>query len=207
MLGGSVLPAKALLGIPTPPPPNAGQLQALATSLLPATPSVIVPTVNPDNPQLPNIPAAPLPPGLSPALGVLSPTTIATCQASYLGPIVGIVAMTAILDAAGIEPVKPSFLGPLFGPVTNACVLAPFPVYTSCGPDSTVTEQLASLPALPAVGPLPVPDPFTLFPAPLAAVVVVLNAIQADVAHYAYGGAPSLKFADRVAKQLDCTST
>lgn len=206
LLGGSALPATALLGIPTPPPPTPGQLQALATSLVPATPTVVPPEVNPDNPQLPNLPFVPIPAGLQPALGILSPTTVITCQVSYLGPLIGIVAVTAIFDAAGVDPpVQPSFLGPVWGPVTTACVLAPFPTYTSCGPDGTISEQLAGLPALPGAGPVPVPDPFSLLPAPFASVVVLLNAIQFDIEHYLYNGAPSPDFADRVADQLSCT--
>jgi hypothetical protein len=130
---------------------------------------------------------------------------VLTCQASYLGPLAGIVALTALFDAAGVEPpVKPSFLGPLFGPVLTACVLAPFPTVNSCGPDGSITSQLSTLPPLPAAGPLPAVDPFASVPAPFASVVVMLKAIQTDVAHYAYADSWSPKFANRVAKQLGC---
>ncbi len=207
LLGGSALPAKALLGIPTPPPPTPAQLQALATGLVPATPTIIVPTVDPQNPSLPFLPTVNVPPGLKPATGVLSPTTVITCQAASLGPLVGIVAMTAAFDAAGVEPpVKPGFLSPLFGPFLTACVAAPYATWSACGPDGDITAQLTGLPDLPAAGPAPSVDPFASVPAPFASLVNVLGGLQTAIKEYVYGGAPSLKFGDRVAKQLSCTS-
>jgi hypothetical protein len=205
LIGGSALPAKALLGVPAPPAPSATQLQTLATSLVPATPTVTPPTVDPNNPSLPYLPYVAVPSGLSAATGVLSPTTVLTCQAAYLGPLMGIVAISALSDAAGVDlPVKPSFLGPLFAPALSACLLAPYPTLTSCGPDGTITDQLATLPALPAAGPLPAVDPFASVPAPFASLVVMLGALQHDVGHYAYADSWSPKFANKVAAQLAC---
>jgi hypothetical protein len=207
MLMSSALPAKAVLGVDPPPVPSAGQLQGLILSLVPATPTVVPPTINPDDPQIPYLPYVAIPPGLTTAMGALSPTTVVTCQVAYLGPLVGLVAITAAFDAAGVDPpVKPSFLNPLFGPVTTACVAAPFPQYTSCGPDGQITDAINGLPALPAAGPVSV-DPFSLLPAPFASLVVVIASLDKDVAHYAYSDTIKPKLSKKVAKQLTCTSS
>ena len=205
---GTALPAhaKAVLGVQLPPAPNPAQLQALIQSLIPEAPTVTPPDIDPQNPEIPNLPYVAVPPGLTPAMGLLSPTTVVSCQAAYLGPLVGIVAVTAAFDAAGIEPpIKPSFLNPIFQVLTTACVAAPFPKYTSCGPDAQLSGAIADLPALPAAGPVSV-DPFSLLPAPFASLVVLLAAVEGDVSHYVYQGKLKPKISNNVAKQLTCTS-
>jgi hypothetical protein len=208
MLLANVLPAHArsVAGVEVPPVPTPAQLQALLKSFIPATPTVTPPDIDPQNPQIPNLPYVAAPPGLVPVLGALSPTTVVTCQAAYLGPLVGIVAITAAFDAAGVEPpVQPSFINPLFQPVTTACVIAPFPKWTACGPDSDISERIAGLPALPAAGPVSL-DPFSLLPTPFASLMVVLASIENDVSHYLYQGKLKTKVTNKLAKQLTCVS-
>jgi hypothetical protein len=205
---GTALPAsaKSVVGVEVPPVPKPAHIQALVLSLVPATPTVTPPDIDPQNPELPNLPYVAVPPGLQPAMGVLSPTTVVSCQAAYLGPLVGIVAVTAVFDAAGIEPpIKPSFLNPLFQVATTACVAAPFPKYTACGPDTDISNRINNLPALPAAGPVSV-DPFSLLPEPFASLVVVLASIEGDVSHYLYQGKLKPKVSNNLAKQLTCTS-
>src|SRR5690349_13131504 len=139
LLSGGALPAKAVLGVPTPSVPSAGQLQQAAKSFVPPPPAVIVPSVpDPNHLTFPLfIPAAPIPPGARPALGVLSPTTVVTCQVSYLGPLGAAVALSKVMDTLGQHPVSPGFLGPAFGPALTLCTIAPYPTVSSCGPDGT----------------------------------------------------------------------
>jgi hypothetical protein len=208
VLFGAALPAKAVLGVPTPPVPSPGQVQQLATSMIPPPPVVIVPSVpDPNNLQFPLvIPAVPIPPGARPALGVLSPTTVVTCQASYLGPLLAAVALSNVMDTLGQHPVAPGVLGPAFGPVLTLCTAAPYPTVSSCGPDATIQDALAEHPELPAApGGVPAVDPFASVPAPFASLVVVLGALQYDVEHYAYFDTVQLGFQKRVAEQLECS--
>jgi hypothetical protein len=207
LFGAGALPAKAVLGVPTPPVPSPGQVQQLATSMVPPPPVVIVPSVpDPNNLQFPLVlPAVPIPSGARPALGVLSPTTVVTCQASYLGPLVAAVALSSVMDTAGQHPIAPGFAGPVFGPVLTLCAAAPYPTVSSCGPDATIQDQLANHPDLPAApGGVPAVDPFASVPAPFASLVVMVGAIQYDVEHYVYFDSTALKVQHRVANQLEC---
>jgi hypothetical protein len=208
LFGAGAVPAKAVLGVPTPPVPSPGQLQQMATSFVPPPPVVIVPSVpDPNNLQFPLvIPAAPIPAGARPALGVLSPTTVVTCQVSYLGPLGAAVALSKVMDTAGQHPVAPGILGPAFGPALTLCTAAPYPTISSCGPDATIQDQLADHPDLPSVpGGIPAVDPFASVPAPFASLVVEIGAIQHDVEHYVYFDSTTLKLQDRVAEQLECS--
>jgi hypothetical protein len=201
-------PAQAVLGVPAPPVPSAGELQATAKSLVPPRPVIIVPSVpDPNNLAFPLvIPAAPIPPGARPALGVLSPTTFTTCQVSYLGPLGAAVAMSKVMDTLGQHPVSPGFLAPAFSPVLTVCTLAPYPTVESCGPDGTIQDALADHPELPAVpGGIPAVDPFAQVPAPFASLVVEIGAVQYDLEHYVYFDSTQLALDHRVAKQLECS--
>ncbi len=208
LFAGGALPAQAVLGVEQPPVPTPGQVEALVMSFVPATPGVPTPGVNPDNPQLPTLPYVAPPSGLVPALGVLSPTTVVTCQVAYLGPLGAVVVMTALLDALppGTVPVQPSFLSPLFSPVVTACVLAPFPEYTACGPDQQIADALGGAPSAPGV---PVPgvpsvDPFSTLPAPFASAVVIARAAELAVLHYVYNGTQPNKLTKNIANQMTC---
>src|SRR5205085_9048334 len=82
MLIGTALPAhaKSVGGVEVPPAPDAAYIRALLLSVTPATPSVPMPSVpDPDNLQLPQLPYVPVPAGLTPALGILAPSTVVTC--------------------------------------------------------------------------------------------------------------------------------
>ena len=207
LFGGMALPAKAVLGVEPPPAPTPGQLQALVQSFVPPTPAVVPPSV-PDatDPQLPTPPFVNPPTGARPLLAAAGPVSVVSCQAAYLGPVLGIVAVTTIFDAAGVEPpVKAGFLAPLFTPVQNVCVLAPYPDISSCGPDETITAQLGDLPSPPAVGGVPTVDPFSTAPAPFASLVTALLAVQDSVNQYAYQGDNAVKVANKAAKQLTCS--
>jgi hypothetical protein len=206
ILGAGALPAKAVLGVPAPPVPSPGQLQQQVKSLTPQKPTVVVPGVpNPDNLQFPILPYVAVPPGLRPALGVLSPTNVVTCQGAYLGPLVGIVALSKVMDTVGQHPIAPSFFSPAFGPVSTVCTASAFPTVSSCGPDGTITDALGDHPELPAVpGGVPSVDPFSSVPAPFASVVVEIGAIQNDVEHYVYNDAYRFNTQKKVATQLEC---
>lgn len=154
-----------------------------------APPSVGTPQVDPSNPQLPNPPFVQIPAGLSPALGVLSPAGVTTCQAAYLGPLLGAVGMTMLLDQLppGSVPLQPSFLGPAFGPVTTTCVLAPFPRYTACTNDKAIADQSEAVPA------------------PFASAVTEIDAVQKIVSYYLLNREPfGRDIAGNMAKRLGC---
>jgi hypothetical protein len=208
IFGAGALPARAVLGVPTPPTPSPGQLQTVAQSFVPPTPVIIPPSVpDPNNLHFPLvIPAAPIAPGVRPALGVLSPSAFTTCQVSYLGPLVAAVAMANVMDTLGQHPVAPGFWTPAFSPVLTVCTLAPYPTVESCGPDGTIQDTLADHPDVPSVpGGVPVVDPFAQVPAPFASLVVEIGAVQYDIEHYVYFDSTHLKLQKRVATQLECS--
>ena len=207
MVLGTALPAsaKSVVGVEVPAVPTPAKIQTLVRSMIPAAPSVAVPDIDPQNPQLPTLPYVAVPPGLQPLLGVAAPSTVVTCTASYLGPLVGIVAITAAMDAVPADlPIQPSFINPLMSLFTTACVLAPYPEIATCGPDGNIQKQLTSAPTLPAAGPVPSVDPFAFVPAPFASVVVIAQAIEKAVDHYLYNDAIKPKLTNKVAKQLTC---
>jgi hypothetical protein len=206
LLGASTLPAHAKL-VTAPPVPSPGQLQKTIKSFVPPVPVIIVPEVpDPNNLHFPLvIPAAPIPPGARPALGVLSPTTFTTCQVSYLGPLGAAVVMSKVMDTLGQHPVAPGFWTPAFSPVLTICTLAPYPTVESCGPDGTIQDALADHPDVPSVpGGLPAVDPFAQVPAPFASLVVEIGAVQYDLEHYVYNDTTHLPLQKKVAKQLEC---
>ncbi|MEY2467897.1 MAG: hypothetical protein QOF21_595 [Actinomycetota bacterium] len=179
---------------------------------IPGVPTIGVPDIDPQNPQIPQLPYVPIPEQAMPLTGLLSPAIPPVCTASYLLPLAGIVALTAVFDQAGIDepPVPPSFINPLFGPVTTACVAVPFPTISSCGPDAQFTAQLNALGAqLPDAGDalgLGTIAPFDTVPAPFASVVIELMSIQTVIETFALGGAASpVNFADAVSDQLGCS--
>lgn len=189
--------------------PNKQDIQRLIRDLKVQPPGVAAPTINPDNPNIPPLPFVAIPPGLNPALGVLSPASFVVCQASYLGPLAGVVALTVVIDELppGKTNIQPSFLGPLFGPVTTACVLAPFPRFTQCKGDAAVLKALAARPdaEIPVPGGLPTVDPFEFVPAPYATLVVEVDALQKAISYYGLNrqpvpGDPT----SRLAKQFAC---
>ena len=206
LLVAGAVPAQALLGVEPPPVPTPGQLQALAASFVPDAPAVVPPaTPDPQDPQLPPPPFVNPPAGASPLLAAAGSASVLTCEAAYLGPLLGIVLITSLFDTAGVQPlVKPGFLSPAFSPVTNACVIAPYPSISSFGPDENITQQLASLPDAPGAGGVPTVDPFASAPAPFASLVVALLAAQDSVNQYAYGGEPGVNVAKTVTKRLAC---
>lgn len=202
---GWAVPAKA--AFEAPPVPTPAQLQATVKSLVPARPTVVPPDVDASNPTFPSLPYVAPPAGLQPALTVASPTTVLSCQAAYLGPLAAIVALSKVFATAGVDPpVAPSFLSPAFGPVTTACVLAPYPSISSCGPDGTITDALADHPdvPIPSVGGLPTVDPFASVPAPFASVVVILQSIENDLGYYVYGGQTPPEITEPVETELVC---
>ena len=166
-----------------------------------------VPAIDPSNPQIPPLPYVPIPEQLLVVTGLLSPVVPAFCQASYLGPLLSVVALTAVFKTLGVAPpVAPSFLNPLFGPLFTACVLAPNPTYFSCGPDAQITAAVGQVSdAVPSTGPAgPPPRPFDTIPGPFATVVAALYAVDAFIANVS--GAPSpLGFGDTVSTQLVCS--
>jgi len=179
---------------------------------VPGAPAIGIPQIDPQNPQIPALPYVPIPEEAMPLTGLLSPAIPPVCMASYLLPLAGIVAMTAVFDQAGVDepPVPPSFINPLFSPVTTACVSVPFPTISSCGPDAQFTEQLNALGAqLPDAGDalgLGTIAPFDTVPAPFASVVIELMSIQTLVETYALSGAASpVNVADAVSDQLGCS--
>ena len=206
LLAGAA-PARAILGVPVPPVPSAGQAQQTAKSLVPQPPNVIVPSVpDPNHLMFPPVPYVAPPAGLRPALGVLSPTEVLTCQVAYLGPLAGIVALTVVMEKAGEHPVPPGFLSPAFSPVVTLCVAADFPKVKSCGPDATITGALANHPDVPALpGGVPTVDPFADVPAPFATVVVEVGAVQGDLEHYVYNDSVRLPLEHKLSKQLECS--
>lgn len=206
LLAVGALPARALLGVPTPPVPSPGQLQNTVKSLVPQQPTIVMPTVpDPNNLQFPVLPYVAVPSGARPALGVLSPTNVVTCQASYLGPLAAIVALSKVMDTVGQHPLSPSFLSPAFGPVSTICTASAFPTVTSCGPDATITDALGDHPELPSVpGGLPSVDPFATVPAPFASLVVEIGAVQYDIEHYVYNDSTKLPLRNKVYNQLEC---
>ena len=207
LLAGGALPAaQAVLGVPTPPVPSPGQVQATVKSLVPQKPTIVTPSVpDPNNLQFPILPYVPVPSGLKPALGVLSPTNVVTCQAAYLGPLVAIVALSKVMDTLGQHPVAPSLISPAFGPVSTVCTASAYPTVASCGPDGTITDALANHPDLPSVpGGVPTVDPFASVPAPFASVVVEVGAVQNDVEHYVYYDSYRFTFQKKLAQQLEC---
>ncbi|MDP1795555.1 MAG: hypothetical protein Q8K63_15565 [Acidimicrobiales bacterium] len=154
--------------------PTVEDIQRNIQDLKPVPPGFAVPTVDPQNPQLPVLPFVQVPAGLNPALYVLGPLGVTTCQAAYLGPLGGAVALTVVLDALPPDtlPIQPSFLAPALSPVTTACVLAPFPRWTACKNDKAIQEQSEAVPA------------------PFASLVVELDAIQKIVSFYALNRTP-----------------
>ena len=207
IFGVGALPARAAI-VPTPPVPSPGELQATVKSFVPPRPVIIVPSVpDPNNLQFPLvIPAVPIPPGARPALGVLSPTTFTTCQASYLSRLLLPIALAKVMDTAGQHPVPNGFLTPALSPLLTICTLAPYPTVSSCGPDATIQDQLADHPDVPsAPGDVPAVDPFAQVPAPFASLVVAIGALQYDLEHYVYSDSAHLKLQKRVATQLECS--
>lgn len=154
--------------------PTVEDIQRNIQELKPAPPAVTAPSINPQNPQLPNLPFVQIPAGLNPALFVLGPLGVTTCQAAYLGPLGGAVAMTVVLDNLpdGTLPIQPSFLAPALSPLTTACVLAPFPRWTACRNDAAIAEQSEAVPA------------------PFAALVTEVDALQKIVSFYALNRTP-----------------
>ena len=209
LFAGGALPAQAktVIGIPTPPKPTVGHTEKLVQSMVPATPAIIVPGVpDPNHLELPILPYVAIPPGLRPLLGVLSPTSVVTCQLAYLGPLGAIVALSKVMDTAGQHPFSPSFLSPAFGPVSTICTAAAFPTVSSCGPDASITQALANHPDVPSVpGGLPAVDPFATVPAPFASLVVEIGAVQYDLAHYVYNDTVKLPLENKLEKQLACS--
>lgn len=178
LVAGLVL-AGTVLGIGAPVAqaklvPTKEEIQRDLRELKPVAPGVGVPSINPDNPQLPNLPFVTIPTGLNPALAVLAPAGVTTCQGAYLGPLVGAVAMTVVLDQLpdNTVPIQPSFLAPLFSPVTTACVLAPFPRWTECKNDAVIADQAEQVPA------------------PFASLVTEVDAVQSIVSFYVMNRAP-----------------
>jgi hypothetical protein len=206
LFGAGALPAKAVLGVPAPPTPTPQSVEALAKTFVPARPNIILPGVpDPNHVTFPPVPYVAPPAGAGPALGVLSPTTVLTCQVAYLGPLGGIVLMTVVMDQLGQHPVAPGFLNPAFSPAVTLCVAAPSPTVSSCGPDGTITDALANHPAVPALpGGVPTVDPFATVPAPFASVVVEIGAVQYDVEHYVYNDSTHLPLQHKVYNQLEC---
>lgn len=169
--------------------PSAKDIQRNIKELKVQPPAVAVPTINPDNPQLPNLPYVQIPVGLNPALFVLAPAGVTTCQAAYLGPLGGAVALTVVLDSLpdGTLPIQPSFLAPATSPITTACVLAPFPRWTACTNDAAIAEQSEAVPA------------------PFAALVTEVDALQKLVSFYALNREPfGRDIAGNLAKRLGC---
>jgi hypothetical protein len=184
----------AVLGLAAPAAhagvvPTAKDIQRDIADLKLQPPAVGVPSVDPNNPQLPNLPFVSIPVGLSPALGIVAPAGVTTCQAAYLGPLLGAVGMTVVLDQLPDDtiPVQPSFLTPLFGPVTTTCVLAPFPRWTACTNDKTIADQAEQVPA------------------PFASLVVEIDAVQKIASYYALNREPfGRDLAGNHAKRLGC---
>ncbi len=169
--------------------PTREELTRDVQDLTPIPPAVGVPDLDPSNPEIPNLPYIQVPVGLNPALGVLGPVGVTSCQAAYLAPLGGVVAMTVLLDKLPDDtlPVQPSFLNPLFSPITTACVLAPFPRWTACKNDAAIQEQSEAVPA------------------PFASLVVEVDAIQRIVSYYALNRAPLKGDAAAVlAQRLGC---
>lgn len=166
---GAVAPAADAKVVPT-----VEEVRRNIDELKPVAPGFSVPSINPQNPQLPVLPYVQVPAGLNPALGVLSPLGVVTCQAAYLGPLAGAVALTAVLDALPDDtlPIQPSFLSPALSPFTTACVLAPFPRWTACKNDAAIQAQSEAVPA------------------PFASLVVEVDAIQKIVSFYALNRTP-----------------
>lgn len=206
LVGSLAGPAAALKA---PPVPTVADLRKDIKSIVPKAPSVGVPNVSLQNPQIPALPYVAPPAGLTPALGFLSPANVISCQAAYLGPLGGVVAMTVLLGQLpdGTLPVQPSFLQPLFSPIVTACVLAPYPTVSSCGQDAAITKRLQNLPvpAIPSVSGVAVPDPFETAPAPFASLVVEVLALQTLVNHYVYDNKPGgLNQGTQLTKTLNC---
>lgn len=169
--------------------PTAKDIQRDIKDLQVQPPAIGVPSIDPNNPQLPNLPYVAIPPGLQPLLFVEAPVGVTTCQAAYLGPLGGAVALTVVLDALpdGTLPIQPSFLAPATSPLTTACVLAPFPRWTQCKQDAAIAEQAEQVPA------------------PFASLVVEVDAIQKIVSYYALNREPfGRDIAGRLAKQFAC---
>ena len=191
--------------------PNKQDIQRLVQGLKVQPPAIAPPKLDPKNPNLPPMPYVQIPPALNPALAVLSPAEFVVCQGAYLGPLLGVVALTVLLDQLPTEKVRiqPSFLSPAFGPVSTACVLAPFPWYDQCKQDATIIKAIdAAKPKqdLPSVGPLPTVDPFANVPAPFASLVVEADAIQNIVSFYGLNRTPVPGDpAGALAKQLSCS--
>jgi hypothetical protein len=207
MLGVTAFkPAPASAGVV----PNKQDIQRLVQGLKLAPPAIAPPKLDPKNPNLPPLPYVQVPPALNPALAVLSPAEFVVCQGAYLGPLLGVVALTVLLDQLPTEKVRiqPSFLSPAFGPVSTACVLAPFPWYTACKQDAAINKAIeAAKPKqdLPSVGPLPTVDPFANVPAPFASLVVEVDAIQNIVSFYGLNRTPIAGDpAGKLATQLAC---
>ncbi len=186
--------AGAVLGIAAPMAhagvvPTAKDIQQTIKDLKVEPPSVGVPSIDPKAPQLPNLPYVAVPVALQPLLFVEAPLGVTTCQAAYLGPLGGAVALTVVLDALpdGTLPIQPSFLAPATGPLTTACVLAPFPRWTECKNDKTIAEQASQVPA------------------PFASLVVEVDAIQKIVSYYGLNREPfGRDIAGTLAKRLEC---
>ncbi len=154
--------------------PTVKDIQRNIQDLKPIPPGVSTPSINPQSPQLPVLPYVQVPDGLNPALYVLGPLGVTTCQAAYLGPLGGAVALTVVLDALPPDtlPIQPSFLAPALSPITTACVLAPFPRWTACTNDAAIQNQSEAVPA------------------PFASLVVEIDAIQKIVSYYALNRTP-----------------
>lgn len=183
----------AMLGVALPAHadvvPTADDIQRNVRELVPQPPAASVPSIDPANPQLPNLPYVAVPAGLNPALFVLAPAGVTTCQAAYLGPLGGAVALTVLLDELpdNTLPIQPSFLAPATSPLTTACVLAPFPRWTQCDNDAVIAEQASQVPA------------------PFASLVVEVDALQKIVSYYALNREPfGRDVAGNLAKRLGC---
>lgn len=184
----------AVLGVAAPAAnagivPTVAEIQRNIDELQLQPPAVAVPSFDPANPQLPSLPYVQIPVGLNPALFLLSPVGVATCQAAYLGPLGGAVALTLVLDQLpdGTLPIQPSFLAPATSPLATACVLAPFPRYTGCTQDAPIQEQSEAVPA------------------PFASIVTEVDALQKIVSYYALNREPfGRDIAGSLAKSLGC---
>jgi hypothetical protein len=203
---GAAAPPKATAPkIPTP-----AELKADLKSITPILPAIGIPKIDPNHLQIPTLPYVQIPPGLAPAFGVLSPTGVTVCQAAYLGPLLGVVALTAGFAALGVKspPVAPGFLAPAFGPIATLCTLSPFPTYKTCSIDTPINNELKShLPEIPSLGPTaPSVDVFADIPAPFASIVTLVNAVQVDIQDFVLNDAPPPDITGALASALKCST-
>jgi hypothetical protein len=202
---GGLAPGASAAGGPTVPTPE--EIQRDIASIIPAPPQIGVPDIDPQHPQIPALPYVAIPPGLQPAFGILSPLGVPLCQAGYLGPLAGVVALTAVFAALPQEPpVAPSFISPLFGPVNTLCVLGGFPKYKTCGVDTQINDALKNGPELPSVGGISV-DVFSMVPAPFATVIGVIAAVEVDIQDYVLNGTPPPDLVQPLVDQIGCSTS